>query len=68
MMVDDGRLPTRPVGRKAKVTLGQRNKIRERARAGEPGVDLAREYGISPTRVSQIKHEDTEDSSNGASS
>ena len=41
---------------RSKLTPGQRIEIRDRARSGERTSVLAREYGISPARVSDIKH------------
>ena len=39
-----------------KLLGSQAREIRERALAGEPGIKLAREFGVTPATVSQIKH------------
>jgi hypothetical protein len=42
-------------GRKTKLTLEQAIEIRERALAGERGIDLAKEFGVTPSTISVVK-------------
>lgn len=67
-MVGNRKPPRRPAGRKPTITPVQKDRIRRRIAEGELGVALASEYGVSPTRISQIKHEETGGSDNGDSS
>lgn len=39
---------------RSKLTEGQRREILRRLRQSERGLDLAREYGVSPTTISKI--------------
>ena len=42
-------------GRKTKLTLDQAKEIKERVLAGERGIDLAAEFGVTPSTISVIK-------------
>ena len=47
----------RKLGRPPLLNVSQKREIRRRLKAGELGRDLAREFGVSPMVISNVKHE-----------